>query len=112
MLNHLLLTAFSRKAPDSPGASHNRKGNYAMSRATMGASIRMGLTLDRIEVVLGKFGALPEVRLIGTVETPSAPRAGLQSEVTIVTRHLGRYGEAWINEMREAFDAGAPSQQG
>ncbi len=81
-----------------------------MAGHSMSAAIRAGLILDRIEVHLDRFGRPPEVRLIGTVETPRQPRAGLQSEVVIVTRHLGRTGEAWINEMRDAFDA-SPRQR-
>lgn len=40
------------------------------------------------------------------------PRVGLASEGIIVTRHLGRSGEAWINEMREAFAANARAAEG
>lgn len=82
-----------------------------MAGNSMSGAIRPRLNLERIEVRLDRFGRPPEVRLIGSVDTPSAPRAGLHSEAVIVTRHLGQMGEAWINEMREAFDVASPATE-
>jgi hypothetical protein len=82
-----------------------------MPTDSMSAAIRAGLNLERIEIHLDRFGRPPEVRLIGSVDTPRQPRAGLASEAVITTRHLGRLGEAWINEMREAFDATPPPER-
>lgn len=76
----------------------------------MSARIRPDLTLRRIVVELDSYGAPPTVRLEGQIITPRQPRVGVQSEAVITTRHLGRLGEAWINEMREAFAGDAASR--
>jgi hypothetical protein len=76
----------------------------------MSGAIRTDLNLDRIEIHLHPFGEPPQVKLIGSVATRQ-PRAGMQSKGVIVTKHLGRLGEAWINEMREVFDSETPSAE-
>lgn len=75
-----------------------------MAPRSMSARVTPTLELSRIVVELGRFGEPPVVRLEGRVLARD-PRVTHASEGVIVTRHLGQQGEAWINSMRDAFQA-------
>ena len=74
----------------------------------MSGLVRADLELQRITVVLDRFGGLPTVTLEGRVLT-RPPGIGRASSVAISTKHLGKLGEAWIMEMRDAFAAEHPA---
>lgn len=79
-----------------------------MKRRTMSAAISANIELNRIVVELDRFGRPPTIRLEGHVRTHD-PRVGTKSEAHVITRHLGKLGEQWINEMRDAFAASTPA---
>lgn len=74
-------------------------------------ALRPELTMERIVVEFDKFQrSPPTVRIEGHLETRQ-PRVGLVSSAVVTTLYLGRSGQAWIHEMREAL-AGASSVEG
>jgi hypothetical protein len=77
----------------------------------MSSRVRADLELTRIVIELDKFGKPPTVKLEGRLITPRQPTVGLQSNIVITTRHLGKTGELWINEMRAAFAGAAPAEE-
>lgn len=82
-----------------------------MASKQVGRELRPELTMERIVVEFDKFErSPPTVRIEGHLETRQ-PRVGLVSQAVVTTLYLGRLGEAWIHEMREAL-AGAPAPEG
>lgn len=82
-----------------------------MVSKTMSGTVRVDLSLTRIVIDLDRFGKPPVVRLEGELHTRQ-PRVGLSTQAVITTRHLGRTGEAWVNEMRDAIAAAHPVKEG
>lgn len=80
------------------------------TKSAVRQTLRPELTMERIVVEFDKFRrSPPKVRIEGHLETRH-PRVGLVSHAVVTTLYLGRLGEAWIHEMRDALAEAAPAE--